>query len=132
MTEIPDGEAVVTAYLKQQTDQRVVGRTPDNRSAPWVRITLIDAPSAASSHPDHLIAFLFQFDCYAGDREEGGQAEASSLVRSVRAALIDMEGQFGEATVNGARIVSMPRVPDTSIEPARERFVLTARVYMHS
>lgn len=131
-TEIPDGEAVLTAYLKGQTGERVVGKTPNDRSTPWVRITQLDAPSEPNSRADHLIPFLFQCDCYAGSEPATGHAEASALARSVRAALVDMAGKHGDTTVTGTRIISMPRVPDTSIEPARERFVLTTRVYMHS
>jgi hypothetical protein len=129
---IPNGEAVLVTYLEEQTGEQVVGKTPSDRSTPWVRVTQLDAPSEANSRADHLIPFLFQCDCYAGSDPVTGQAEASALARSVRAAIVDMVGKHDGATVTAARIVSMPRVPDTSIEPARERFVLTARVYMHS
>jgi hypothetical protein len=131
VSEIPNGEAVVTAYLKEKTGERIVGKAPSDRSTPWVRVTLINAPSDAKSPVDHLIAFLIQFDCYAGKEEEGAQAEASALVRSVRAALDEMAGVRSGVTVTGVRFVSMPRVPDTLIEPARERYILTANIFMH-
>lgn len=129
---IPNAEAVVTAYLKDEMGERIVGKTPSDRSTPWVRVTLLNAPSDAKSPVDHLIAFLIQFECYAGKEEDGAQGEASALVLSVRSALDEMAGVHSGATVTGARFVSMPRVPDTSIEPARERFILTANVFMHS
>ncbi len=129
---IPNAEAVVTAYLKEKTGERIVGKTPSDRSTPWVRVTLVNAPSDAKSPVDHLIAFLIQFECYAGKEQEDAQKEASALVRAVRSALDEMPGVQGGATVTGVRFVSMPRVPDTSIEPARERYILTANIFMHS
>lgn len=129
---IPNGEAVVTAYLKDKTGERIVGKTPSDRSTPWVRVTLLNAPSDAKSPVDHLIAFLIQFECYAGSEENGGQGEASALVFAIRAALDEMAGVRSGAAVTGVRFISMPRVPDTSIEPARERYILTANIFMHA
>ncbi len=132
---IPDGELIIGRYLREHPDiralgARVVGKTPDDPSKPWIKLTQIDAPTVGNSRSEHLIAWMGQFDCYAG--KEGGQAEASELTRKARALLavanqVDHEG----AIVTGSRFVSCPRIPDTAFEPARERFALTAVIYMH-
>ncbi len=127
---IPDGEALVTAYLDAQTGERIVSRTPSDTSTSWVRLTQLDAANEANSTPEHLIEYFFQLDCYAG--KSGGHAEASTLVRTIRAALVAMpENGVDGATVSKVRFSGMPRIPDTAFEPARERFVLDAHVWMH-
>lgn len=127
---IPDVEAIVTPYLKAATKARVVGQTPNGTSASWVRVTQLDAPSVGDSRTERLIEWMGQFDCYAG--RDGGQGEASELTRTIRAALVAMPGAALEgATVTGVRIVSCPRIPDTDLEPARERYALTAVLFVH-
>jgi hypothetical protein len=130
---IPDAAAIVMPYLADTTASRVVSRTPDSLQLPWVRVTEIDAVGDPKSRADHLIDFIMQFECYAG-KEAGTDAQgvASDLVRSVRQALSEFEGVYEGVTVNGVRFAGMPRIPDTSIEPAMERFILTAHIYMHS
>lgn len=142
LTLIPDAEAIVGTYLREHPavvalGARVAGRTPSAMSAPWVRLTQLNAPKSPDSTPEHLIHFLFQLDAYAGDtamRAHDGQAEASLLGRTVRAALVDMPEQtFDDVVVADAQIVSMARIPDPSAgEPARERVVITATVRMHA
>jgi Protein of unknown function (DUF3168) len=132
VTQIPDIEAVLTAYLTAQTGERIVGTTPNDISTPWVRLTQLDARNEATSRPERLIEFVVQLDCFAGEPKEGAQAEASELAREVRATLAEMEGVYGGVTVTDVRFSGMPRIPDTTKEPARERFVLTAHVYAHS
>lgn len=129
---IPDAEAVVTVYLRDVTGEQIVGKTPSDISTPWVRITQLNAINEADSRPERLINFVLQLDCFAGKEIEGAQEEAADLARSVRSALAEMEGQHGDAIVTAVRFAGMPRIPDDSIEPARERYMLTAHVYMHS
>jgi hypothetical protein len=134
---IPDAEAVATAYLSgrpeiQALGARVVGETPRSTADPWVRITQLDPRSADGGITDHLIACLIQFDCYAGDLQDGAHAEASLLTRTVRQALVEMNrATHSGAVVTGADIGSCPRLPDENFEPARERYSLTATLYMH-
>jgi len=129
---IPDAEAIVASYLREEIGERVVGKTPSDISTPWVRITQLDAVNESSSRPERLVDFILQLDCFAGNEIEGAQEEASDLARAVRAALAGMEGPQDGGVVTGVRFAGMPRVPDDSIEPARERYALTAHVYMHS
>lgn len=134
VTLIPNGEKVIADYLRTLPAvavlcTRVVTKAPDSRDTAWIRYTQLDAQKERQSTPEHLIGFLIQLDCYAG--KNGGQPEASLLARTVRAALIDMPlAELADAVVARTAIVSMPRIPDTAMEPARERFVITANVQM--
>jgi Protein of unknown function (DUF3168) len=132
---IPDGEAVVGAYLRSHSaikalGARVVGKTPGDTTKPWVRVTQLDDPAVGDSRSEHLIEWFGQLDCYAG--KDGGQQGASLLRRTVREALsvaykADLEG----AVVTGVRFTSCPRIPDTDFEPARERYALSIVAWMH-
>lgn len=128
---IADIEKIVAGYLRDAPElgSRVVGKTPSDLTDSWVRLTVINAPQDARSQADHLITFNLQLDCYAGS--SGGQPEASLLARTVRELLIAIPGTYEETVVSGARITSMARIPDTGLEPARERFILTATVWAH-
>lgn len=141
---IPDGERVVSNFIREHPDVQeitasVSGGTPADIEQPWVRVTQLGAPNDPSSPVEHLIAFLIQLDCYAGGKDgtagEGGQPQAKRLARVVRAALTDdLPGAadlYEDTIVTSARIVGHTRVPDTEIQPARERVTLTARVHMH-
>lgn len=136
MTLIPNGEKVVADYLRTHSAvaplcTRVTSKAPDNRDTAWIRYHQLNATKEPKSRPEWLITFLLQLDCYAG--KTGGQPEASLLARTVRAALLDMPtATLADAVVSRVAIVSMPRLPDTAMEPARERFVITANVQMRS
>lgn len=139
MTElVPYAEKIVSDYLRADEDleaivgRRVVGKTPSSTDEPWVRYTQLDGTAVGGSRSDHLIEFYFQFDAYAG--AEGGQPEANALARALRAALVAMpDAGVDDATVTGVDVKGMSRLPDVDVdEPARERFVLTATVWMHS
>lgn len=133
---IPDAEKIVSRYLRVHPDvstlgARIVGKSPDRRDTPWVRITQLDASNEPRSRVEHLISFLLQFDCYAG--RDGGQPEASMLARTVRAALHAMpDARHEEAVVTQVTFTSMIRNPDLDIEPARERVILGAIVRIHA
>lgn len=134
---IPDGEKIVSDYLRDDervseiVDRRIVGKTPEDTDAPWVRLTQIDAPSTGSPH--HLIEFYFQLDCYAG--KEGGQPEAKALGAAVFDALAALDGanhQADDAVVTACRPNLGLRRPDDDVgTPARERVISTAFVTMH-
>lgn len=127
-----DGPAIVTAYLKDQTGARVVGRTPNDISTSWVRVTQLDAAAEPNSRPGYLFRFDLQLDCFAGNALKGAQVEASDLAWAVRNSLEGMKGRHGAGVVTGVRFGAMPRIPDDSIEPARERVIVNAHVYMHA
>ena len=126
------GEKLVSDYLRardelEDLDCRVVGKTPEDQSTPWVRVIQINAGQTGMF--DHLVPFTFQFDCYAG--EDGGQPQANLLRRTVRAVLPEMVGSHQEGVVTGTEVVGDLRLPDTDLKPARERFVLTVNVWAH-
>lgn len=131
MTLIPDVEKVLTTYLQPKVTPlgaKIRGRTPSSSATAWVRLTVLDAPA---SYPDHLVDALVQLDCYAG-AGEGGQEEASLLARTVRAALVDApNNDHDSAVVTGCAIVGYLRNPDTFFEPARDRFIITAQIWVH-
>lgn len=137
---IPDAEVLVGAYLRSHADitaleARVVTRTPETLAKPWIRYSQLDAGNEIGSTPEHLLSYLVQFDCYAGDeamRSHLGQTEASDLARSVRAALHEMpDEEFAGAEVSNVRFLSMPHLPDQDFEPERERYILDAEITLH-
>ena len=133
LTLIPDAEKLVSDYLRDVPEveaivgRRIVGKTPEAVAEPWVRLTQLSAPSDPTSRVDHLVAFLLQLDCYAG--KDGGQPEANLLGSTVRAAL--MSGDLLTDGISRARIVGDARIPDVTYEPARERRILTVKVWIH-
>lgn len=132
---IADLEKVAADYLRANAavralTTRVVSKTPDTTSAGWVRTTTLDARDEARSGLDHNITYLLQFDCYAG--ATGGKPEASALARTVRAALQAMPGVRDGVVVSRVAFTGHIRIPDTALEPARERFIVSAQVTAHS
>lgn len=133
---IPDGEKLISRYLREYEaldakDVRVVGKPPsDTEKSPWIRVTVLDAPS--SLQPDHLVPFYFQLDVYA--TEEGGQPEAVQTALVVREALGELNrgASLPDGVVVGVALNGFARIPDTEFEPARERMMLTTTVYAHS
>jgi len=125
-----DAERIVSDHLRAEVGARVVGKPPADTATAWVRVVQLDALDEVSSRAEWLLNYLLQFDCYAG--RDGGQREAKELGRRVRSSLVGMPGiENGEAIVTAVRIAGSARVPDTTLEPARERVVLTAVVHMH-
>lgn len=134
---LPNIEATVGRYLRDHeavqaiVGTRVGGKTPATTDKPWVSVILIDPRNAgASSQFEHLVEHMVQLDCYAG--EQGGQAEASLLARTVRAAMVAIpDVDHDNVVVSVVTFSGMPRVPDTNFKPTRERYALTAHVYAH-
>ena len=131
---VPDIEKVIAYYLRNHdgvtgTGARVVGKTPEDLSKPWVRVIRLDGQQ--NDPADHVTGFLVQLDCYAG--KGGGQPEANLIGRTVRAALRDMPGgSHTGAVVTATRVVGDARIPDPDISPTRERVVLTVEVVAHA
>jgi hypothetical protein len=130
-------EKVVPDYLRATPEVveitgRIVTKTPDSTGEPWVRVTKIDGQPTPGDVADHLIAFYLQLDCYAS--ATGGLPEASRLARTVRAAIAALNEpgvSVSGAVVTGAKVIGDTRVPDTDLEPARERVILTVVVWAH-
>jgi hypothetical protein len=142
----PYAQKILSDWLREHQDvraitTRVVSKPPDDRHTPWVQVRQLDGPNATPLPVEHLIAFLMQFDCYAGEANgvpagtpgsTGGEPEAILLGRTVRAVLVDAQDRtLGGAVVTSVRITGDTDVPDTAFEPVRPRRVLTAVVHMH-
>lgn len=130
-----DAEFLVGKYLAAQLDARVVGRTPEDTSGAWIKLTQLDARAVDSHRSDHLVDYLLQFEVYAGS-----QRDVHSLANATRAALAVLPGPRTAtrsddteeaAVVTGVIFSGMPRLPDTDFKPARERVILTASVFAH-
>lgn len=125
-----DSEKILSKYLRDQTGERVVGKTPEKTDDSWVRLTLLDDPAVEGHRSDHLIEAYVQLDCYAG--KDGGQPEANELSLAIRAALVDIPNHTLEgATATGAT-ARRRRSPDPEFTPSRERVIITARVWLHA
>lgn len=136
----PNVEALIGTWLREHPDvstlgARVAGTTPATTTAPWVRVTLLDARDSDASSIEYFVQYMLQLDCYAGKAAQdahAGQAEAWQLKATVRAALKDMQGRsYPGAIVTEVRFNGDARLPDTSMEPARERYVLTVMIRAH-
>jgi hypothetical protein len=136
MTLIPDGKRLVADYLRSHSSitalsARVVGKSPEDRSTPWIRVTQIDAQNAAGSLPEHLISYLLQFDCFVAPTE--GHPQARTLAHTVRAIFSPPNTPLmaGGATVSGVRFVNEAELTDSNTEPATEYVALTAEAFIH-
>lgn len=134
--ELVNAEAVVGAYLRTHPavvalEARVLGETPDSTDKPWVQVTLINPSNETRNRQvEWLVGYYLQLDCYAG--KDGGQSEAYSLASAVRSALVAITTvELDDAVATDVEFLTMPRIPDTEFEPARQRYVLDAIVYMH-
>lgn len=127
---IYDAEKIVADYLRSDTGARVVASPPDDKARAWVQLTEINAPQAANSPVDHLVAHYMQLDCYAG--VEGGVPEANALAGAIRESLVELRnnGDHG-VVITGAHIEGSHRDRDLSFKKARDRRVLTVTVWIH-
>lgn len=130
-----DIEKVLSDFLRTHPDltglqTRFVGKTPDSTGTSWVRVTRIDGNQTDPA--DHLTSFLVQLDCYAG--KTGGQPEANTVARHVRAAIVALAGSALDGAVIGAtRIVGDLRAPDNEFgTPPRDRVILTVEIWAHA
>jgi hypothetical protein len=140
LTLIPDAEALLGTLIREHPDVVAIGANasgivPSTTAKPWVRVTQLDARKVPGERPDYLVDYMVQLDCWAGTDAmdaHAGQAEASTLARTVRAVLDEAQGQTldDEAILTYALVTNMARVPDEEFEPARERFAITASICM--
>lgn len=134
-----DAEELVGRWLREHADilildARVAGGTPNSTTRPWIRVTQLDASPVQRARFEHYMDYMLQLDCYAGGsatRDFMGQREASLLARTARAILKDIEGSVTvDAVIARVRFTTHMRAPDTDMEPARERYVVTAHLLM--
>jgi len=134
---IVDGPAIVRAHLAAESavtsivGTRITDRTPDSVTNPWVALQLIQAPQADNIPFDYLVPFTFQIDAYAGKGQS--QAQANLLGRVLRASLNEMPfTTHSGAVVTQVRHLSFRYLPDTDLDPARDRYVLLTTVVAHN
>jgi hypothetical protein len=137
VAQIPDLEQIAGDFLRDHPDiqplARVSGTLPKSFASAWVKVTQLDARPETTFTTDHLISYLLQLDCYAGSEPEGGQAQAATLARAVRAAIHQLAGQtLDGAAVGRVQITADARIPDTSFAPPRERRIVTVEIYAHA
>lgn len=134
-------EALVGEWLREHPDVQTLGahvggRTPDNAMRPWVRVTLLAATDHPRVHREYLLEYTLQIECYAGKTatdDHAGQAEAWALRTAARQILHSVEGQaLDGVVVTQVRFSGDARLPDTTMEPARERYVLTVAIRAHA
>lgn len=141
LTLAPNIEALIGGWLRTDSaitalGAHVGGRTPDSAMRPWIRVTLLAARSHPTISREHLIEYVVQLDCFAGKTatdDHVGQTEAWTLKASARAILASVEGQALDGiVVTQVRFDGDARLPDTTMEPVRERYVLTVTVRAHA
>jgi hypothetical protein len=135
---IVDAEKLISRYLREheavaEVCSRIVATQPGAQTGgtdtPWVRVVELNAPQQPGSRAEWLVPFLLQFDCYAG--KDGGQPEAKLIARTVREAIHDATGKHADGVVTSVRFVGQQHLPDGDLEPARERYILTATIHAH-
>lgn len=137
---LPDIEALAGAWLRDHPDLlslnvRVAGSTPSSMTGPWIRVTLLTDPDVGTSQAEHLIDYTLQLDCYAGSvamQAFAGQARASLVSRRARAILKARQGVQDDGVVVTSVRSTRSRLPDTTFEPAMERYVLTVDLMAHA
>ncbi len=126
---IPNGSKVLADYLTVQDDiPRVVNQTPEDQTSPWIRLSLLGAPSQTEP-VDHLIRFMFQLDVYSGNA--GGRPESTYLGIAVREAIKDMPGQTSPTVTSGSECIGDADSSDSDFTPQREYRTQTYYVWMH-
>lgn len=134
---LPDIEIVVAAHLRATTavmllTQRIGTRTPPDVAGQFVKVTLIDDEQAPNSPALHLVSALVQIDCYGSSNRDSAHAEASLLARTVREAIVAMPQATHTGCVVTAARTSSRRLTDTDLDPARERYIVTCDLTLHS
>jgi hypothetical protein len=140
MTDLVVGlnmEALVADWLSEhpalaELGVRVAGEIPRSTTGPWIRVTLL----SASDHPrigrDILLEHVLQLECYAGSTAAAAklaQREAWQVKARARAILKAIEGTARDGvSVPEVRFDGDARIPDTVLEPARERYILTVAI----
>lgn len=133
---LPDVEVLVVAHLRAtqaviDLTTRIGTRTPSTLAGQFVKVQVLDEQQDTSSPALHLIRALVQIDCYGSSNRDSAHAEASLLARTIREAVHAMPAATHTGAVVNAARASSRRLPDTDLEPARERYVLTCDLVLH-
>lgn len=140
ITLAPNIEALVGKWLREHPDisdlgAHVGGEIPSSRLGPWVRVTLLGAPTDPVSGLPYFVESFLQLDCFAGKRatdDREGQMEAWRVKATARAVLEAMQGSIADGVaITQVRVDDDSRVPDTSTEPATQRYILQIAVRTH-
>ncbi len=136
---LPDAEALIGTWLRTHPDiatigARVAGKTPASMTQPWIRVTLLHSEPIPRATFEHVTRHLLQLDCYAGKAAtdaHAGQAQASLLARTARAVLTATQASTADGVViSRVRFTGHLHAPDTVLEPARERYILTTSIQL--
>jgi len=126
---IPNGEKILADYLRTVDGlPRIVNKTPDDQTDPWVRLTMINN-SNETEPVDHLIRFMFQVDVFSG--VSGGRPEANVLGIAVRDAAKSMVGQTEDAVTSRVDCIGDASASDADFTPHREYRTQTYYIWMH-
>lgn len=136
---LPEIEAAVSGYLEGVVPGVVRPRMPEDTSIQWARVRMLDA--RAVGRVEHLTDFMVQVDCYAGEHfnHDDAQVEASTLSRTIRRGLVDLEGATlpdlrpdQQVVITSTRVLGHIHLPDAAdFTPPRERYVLTVQIFAH-
>lgn len=135
---LPNIEALLADWLGTHEDivaldARVANVTPDKTVRPWIRVTRLNAIDRGARH---LITYPLQFDCVAGRAATDarrGQREAHAVAAATRAVLEALQGTVrDDVVIARVLVVGDTRAPDTTLEPARERYILTVEITAHA
>lgn len=136
MTELlllPDVEQLLWEFLRDQADvtalvdvDRIVGFTPDDTGAPWVRYRRIGGLPLIE-RPLVLDQPRVQFDVYGGTK-----SQAYRLAETIRQVCADrLRGQHPQGVVTGVQFGSLLFLPDDGITTEgggpRPRYVFDLR-----
>lgn len=126
---IPNGSKVLADYLRAQEGlPRIVNKTPEDQTDPWVRISKLGGTSETEP-VDHLIRFMFQVDCFSG--KSGLRSEAAQIGIDVRSAIKNMPGLTVDAVTTGSECTNDADASDSAFVPAREYQTQTYNIWMH-
>lgn len=125
-----DVERLASAWLRTLdaiTDlvgDRVFTVIPSDPVFPLVRITLVDERQVYQ--PRHLTSTLLQIDVYGGPKAEA-RAAADAVADSLAD---DFPGSHDLGVVTAAQC-SLRYLPDTTYQPAKPRYVVSADIFSH-
>jgi hypothetical protein len=120
---LPSVERLVVEYLRASTDvqalvnQRVSTSLPSSPTFPYVTLLLVSGGELARNHLDVV---TLQVDAWG------------VLIRTVRAAMLQMPGVHDGAVVSAVVTLVTPRWnPDDTVEPPKARYTCDMQVVLH-
>lgn len=134
---LPDTEVLVVAHLRA-TDavmaltQRVGTKTPVSLDGQFAKVTLLDEGMHRGSRALHVVHPLVQIDCYGSSNRDSAHAEASLLARTIREAIVAMAAASHSGAVVTAARATQRRLPDSELDPPRERYIVTCELTLHA